>query len=485
MHACQHDGRIAPVVARGRVLLLVAAVVLLVDNDQAQLAERQKHGRAHPDHHQWLIGGEQPPPDVNALIVAELGVIDEQLVAEDSPQPARQLGGERNLGHQIEHLVSHGQHVGYQVHINSRLPARSDPVKQCDGMLAHAVMNLGVGAALVGAELGRGVGVRAHFSKPVDGTLVNLKHALGHRGLQHRGAHRGTLEQVVLGDLLQLGALHPSRQVQIGQQQRFLLGGALHLVEKRVQRRLVVARDGESHTRFRLGPVVVHHALAHADGVHVEHLAHQPFHILEARGPCDVGDLHPAALCGKVEHHALAVGERARLRFLEIGVHTDERLAFHLQSRRKRRLVDLAHGAQVVVGNPVPEFELRMAQDGLVVEPGHDFFHLVALGLDVVKHGDDAGVNLLASEGHEHTMSHPDGLARCDAVGVGARNGQWQQDFGKVWHRADDGGLQSEQEIFETVPFPHGKNRHGRRLWGVVDEAERVHARGQIDQGGS
>ena len=45
-----HDGHVAAVVARG-LLLLVAAVVLLIDHDQPQIAYRREHARPGSDHH--------------------------------------------------------------------------------------------------------------------------------------------------------------------------------------------------------------------------------------------------------------------------------------------------------------------------------------------------------------------------------------------------------------------------------------------------
>ena len=39
----QHDGRVAGMVARGRVLLLVGCLVFLVHDDKSQVVERQKH----------------------------------------------------------------------------------------------------------------------------------------------------------------------------------------------------------------------------------------------------------------------------------------------------------------------------------------------------------------------------------------------------------------------------------------------------------
>ena len=101
MHVRQHDGSVAAVVSWCRVLLLVAGVVLLVDNDEAQVAVRQEHTRAHANYHARLARGEQLLPDIYPLVVAELAVIDEQSLAKDPPQALRQLSGKGNLGHEV------------------------------------------------------------------------------------------------------------------------------------------------------------------------------------------------------------------------------------------------------------------------------------------------------------------------------------------------------------------------------------------------
>ncbi len=57
--ACQHlgakhrrqvDGGITGVVSGGRIMLFVAWLMLLINDDQAQVLKRKKHGRPGPQH---------------------------------------------------------------------------------------------------------------------------------------------------------------------------------------------------------------------------------------------------------------------------------------------------------------------------------------------------------------------------------------------------------------------------------------------------
>ena len=106
VHRCYDYCRIAPVVAWRGVLLLVAGVVLFVHYHHAEVAERQVHSRANAYHHHRFGACEQAFPDVDALIVAEFAVIDEQTVAEHLLQPLGELGGKGYFGHQIQRLTA-------------------------------------------------------------------------------------------------------------------------------------------------------------------------------------------------------------------------------------------------------------------------------------------------------------------------------------------------------------------------------------------
>ena len=56
VHTCQHDGSRACMIARSGVLLLERCLVFLVDDDQSETAEGQKHSRTCTKYHVvWLV----------------------------------------------------------------------------------------------------------------------------------------------------------------------------------------------------------------------------------------------------------------------------------------------------------------------------------------------------------------------------------------------------------------------------------------------
>ena len=53
-------------------------------------------------------------------------MIDQQLIAEQLGKPFRDLGGNGDLGQQVQNLAAHLQHLVDQAHVDFRLPARSN-----------------------------------------------------------------------------------------------------------------------------------------------------------------------------------------------------------------------------------------------------------------------------------------------------------------------------------------------------------------------
>lgn len=70
-HVGQHDGCTAGVVAWGGFLLLVAVLVLFVNDDEPQVAERQEDAGAHAEYELVGAGGCLPLVDVEALCFGE------------------------------------------------------------------------------------------------------------------------------------------------------------------------------------------------------------------------------------------------------------------------------------------------------------------------------------------------------------------------------------------------------------------------------
>ncbi len=67
-----HDGHVPPMVARGGVLL-VAAFVFLIDDDQPELPGRGEDRRARADDHRRMAGADLPPVE-GPLCVGQLAV---------------------------------------------------------------------------------------------------------------------------------------------------------------------------------------------------------------------------------------------------------------------------------------------------------------------------------------------------------------------------------------------------------------------------
>ena len=86
-------------VVAGVSLLLVGGVVLLVDHDQAELAQRREDGRAGTDADAGLAAS-QSPPLVVALARGESRVQDGEAIAEPRPEACHRLRRQADLRHQ-------------------------------------------------------------------------------------------------------------------------------------------------------------------------------------------------------------------------------------------------------------------------------------------------------------------------------------------------------------------------------------------------
>ena len=85
-------------VAWCRVLLLEGRLVLFVDDEQAKSLEGQEDAAAHAYHNVAGRIGEHASVELHALAVGMARVVDAQTVAEHTPQPLGELGGQHNLG---------------------------------------------------------------------------------------------------------------------------------------------------------------------------------------------------------------------------------------------------------------------------------------------------------------------------------------------------------------------------------------------------
>jgi hypothetical protein len=123
-----HQREVARVVADA-VELLVAAVVLLVDDDQAGVRQRREHRRARADDHPRLAtpgGG----PDPCALAVGEARMQRMHGHAEAGAEARQHLRRQADLRHQHQRLAATRQAVGDRLEVDLGLAAAGDAIQQ-------------------------------------------------------------------------------------------------------------------------------------------------------------------------------------------------------------------------------------------------------------------------------------------------------------------------------------------------------------------
>ena len=171
----EHNRHRPRMVSRRRVLLLEAGLVFLVDDDHAQPGEGQEDGTARAE--DYIVGmvGELLAPYLHALGIAVLGVVDAQPRTEDAAQTLHHLHRERNLGHQVEHLLLLFQRAGYQMDVHFGLAARGHSVQQRHLALLHARHHGVIGMGLCGAQcLGLGQGLAHSVVEPAHFHLIYI-----------------------------------------------------------------------------------------------------------------------------------------------------------------------------------------------------------------------------------------------------------------------------------------------------------------------
>ena len=137
--AAKHQGRpclpaavgshIARVVLRTVILLLVAALVLLVHNHQAQILKGCKDRAAHANQHPGAACA-HAVPNVTALILRKLAVCNSDVTAKPCLKALDKLRCKRNFGHQHQHLPAAGDNVGRRTQVHLRLAAACDALQQ-------------------------------------------------------------------------------------------------------------------------------------------------------------------------------------------------------------------------------------------------------------------------------------------------------------------------------------------------------------------
>ena len=356
----QDDGRVAGVVARGRVLLLITLFVLFVHDDETQILEGQEDGRAHADHEGEGRIGQLLLPEFHTLGIGEFAMIDAHLVAKHAPQSGRQLSGQGNLGHQVEHLSTRFQFAADEFGIHFGFSARSHAVQEADAVRAPCLGDFAHGALLLLVEcaaqgFGQGVArlqAEAFGGEGLNPTFRSERHegriAEARQGSQLPLRHRRSGRQQCDGRCL--------RQTEFCQKQGHhvqLSRGALQALQhfRKALGRKKTGPRAQMCLRARL--VGACQPFLHDNGPHL----HQPLEVLQHRGSACRLAFHDS-----LQRHCLIVAQQVvdgqptsfELSH-EVGIAANEHLALHLEPRWQGGLHHLAHSAHIIIGQPLPE----------------------------------------------------------------------------------------------------------------------------------
>ena len=129
-----HHRHVAGVIVHA-VFLLVGRVVLLIDDDQAEIGVGQKQRRARADDDGDFAVGDRPP-GARAAARRELRMPFRRAHAEARGEAVEELRGERDLRHQDQALPAGADRVGHRLEINFGLARAGDAVEQRDRIAA-------------------------------------------------------------------------------------------------------------------------------------------------------------------------------------------------------------------------------------------------------------------------------------------------------------------------------------------------------------
>src|SRR5439155_11479142 len=112
-----------------RAVRLVAAIVLLVDDDQTELVQRREDRGPRPEHDTHLAA-QDPPPRVMTLAGAERRVQHRKAFAKDPRQAVAELRDQRYLGHQHDDAAALLDDLRDGREVDVGLPRRRYPLQQ-------------------------------------------------------------------------------------------------------------------------------------------------------------------------------------------------------------------------------------------------------------------------------------------------------------------------------------------------------------------
>ena len=144
-------GDVPGVIAGHGAVLLVGAVVLLIEHDQAQVGDRQKHRRAGAHHQQGLPTGHQAAaPGVDALALAATAMEFAHRRAKALAAAIEQLGHQADFGGQQQHPLPGCQIIRGRLEIHLGFAGTGDAPEQqalARGRAANLLQGGGLGTS--------------------------------------------------------------------------------------------------------------------------------------------------------------------------------------------------------------------------------------------------------------------------------------------------------------------------------------------------
>ncbi len=387
---CQPDGDIAGRIARGGFRLLVARIVLLVDDHQPEPLQRQKDRRADPDDEGAPRGAIEPQVGLRTAAVGQARVVGRHAAAEDALHALDELRRQGDFGYQQQHVLPRRQPFGDQVDVDFGLARPRDAVQQRRG----APFGPGAPQGVEGLLLVRRQAGQAETGLPaldVGFVFALFEQPLAAEGVQRRAVGR----QQTARNLARAGCT-----------------------------RIVCARAVFAGAVFA-GAVFAGAVFAHG-GCHLQQrgvlLRRTPFEAFEAGVECRlVGAGGRQGVIGFGAGAEIAVGER----FGGVG------RGFHEGGERTAH--HLAEGAEVVIGHPLPKGAAPLVEQRTVVETPLDALDALHGGTAVVQPPDDARIVFAGAELDRDDLSLRHGHLLGNGERIG-RLGQREHDIGKEGH---------------------------------------------------
>ena len=229
-HLRKHDGCRTGMIARSRLLLFIAGLMFLIDDNQAQPLEGQEYCRAGSQYHIVGIIRQLFLPYLYTFSIRIARMIDAEAVAEDSLQSLHHLYRQCYLGQQIEHLFLALKGPLYEVDVYLGLAAAGHTVQQRNLLLHHRHQNGIVRILLSSTQRLHQVGtIGATVVKASYFELVGLKHLALLQLLQRFGRGTAGIHQFLTSHRSLfprlLSILIPPRQFQVTGKSLQLLAG--------------------------------------------------------------------------------------------------------------------------------------------------------------------------------------------------------------------------------------------------------------------